>query len=390
MKSINSSYIPAVDHMRALAAILVIFQHSHAYIGGRLAYGPGGNLANAPASSPIDAVMTEGHTGVALFMVLSGFIFTHIAYGKHVRYGAFLLNRILRIYPLMIAVFTVGFLVLYPEIDPTGFLATIGIPFQIQFPVDLWFVPILYPFTSLYWTLAPEFQFYLLFPLILALVHRDGPVVLVVLIAGALLLRVLLVADGAPAQDLSYYSIFGRIDQFLIGMGAALAYRALTDRRLPLLLWVSLAVLPLLLFAFNQVGSLKNQSEWKVLWPTLEALLWAGFVIGYMEESRRLPDWLSRGLASVGEVSFSMYLLHMAVIAAVFKLGLIPFHAGPVADAFLNGLLLVLPLTVAVSWITFRVIERPFLMLRVRYLEGRQRGAGGVPAPNTVASAARG
>src|SRR4051812_5201866 len=232
MKSTNSSYIPAIDHIRAFAAILVLFQHSHAFIGGRLAFGPGGTLDEIPAITPLDALVIEGHTGVSLFMVLSGFIFTHIAYGRKVRYAPFLLNRILRIYPLVIAIFALAFVVKYPEIGAIEFLAVLGIPFQFIYPIDAWFVPEIYPFTSLFWTIAPEFQFYLLFPAILAAVHKSGPTVLAIMIAGAVLLRILLVADGAPAQDLSYWTIFGRIDQFLMGMGAAILYRRWAERRL--------------------------------------------------------------------------------------------------------------------------------------------------------------
>src|SRR4051794_14307498 len=368
MKSVNSSYIPEVDHIRAFAAVLVLFQHSHAFIGGRLAFGPGGSLDGAPASTPLDAIMIEGHTGVSLFMVLSGFIFTHIAYGKQVRYAPFLLNRFLRIYPLVIAIFALAFVVKYPEVSPTGFLAVLGLPLQFTHPLDFWFVPSVYPFTNLFWTIAPEFQFYLLFPAILALVHRSGPTVLAILIGGALLLRMLLVANGAPAQDLSYWTIFGRIDQFLIGTAAAIAYTRLAGRRLEVLCLVVAVVMPFVLFGFNRAGGTADQAAWKVLWPTIEGVLWAGFVIGYMQLGQRLPVWASRALASVGEVSFSMYLLHVTIIAAVMKLGPLTFGLAPTGAAALNALVLVLPATVAVSWITFRLIERPFLKLRVRYL----------------------
>ena len=63
-----------------------------------------------------------------------------------------------------------------------------------------------------------------------------------------------------------------------------------------------------------------------------------------------------------------MYLLHVTVIAAVLQLGPPTFGLGPGSASVLNGLLLVLPGTIALSWVSFRVIERPFLRLRVRYL----------------------
>jgi peptidoglycan/LPS O-acetylase OafA/YrhL len=360
--------MPAVDHLRAFAATLVLFQHSYEFIGQRLASGDGGESFDLVAGNPLEAIVIDGHTGVTLFMVLSGFIFTHIAYGKKIRYGSFILNRILRIYPLMIAIFAAGFAVKFPDISPVSFLSVLAIPFQLIYPVDLWFVPSIYPFTTLFWTIAPEFQFYLLFPLILALVHRAGPAVLAVLLAAALLLRILLVADGAPAQSLSYWTIFGRIDQFLIGMAAAIVYRSLAVKRSAILCLAVIVVMPLVLFAFNRSGDLDNEAGWKVLWPTLEGAIWAAFVVGYLHLAERLPALISKVLALIGEVSFSMYLLHVAIIAAVMKLGPITFGLDPAGAALVNAALLVLPATVATSWVTFRMIERPFLSLRVRYL----------------------
>jgi peptidoglycan/LPS O-acetylase OafA/YrhL len=373
--------MPAVDHVRAFAATLVLFQHSYEFIGQRLASGRDGESFSLVAGNPLEAVVIDGHTGVGLFMVLSGFIFTHIAYGRTIRYGSFVLNRILRIYPLMIAIFAAGFLVKFPEVSPLSFLSVLGIPFQLLYPVDLWFIPSIYPFTTLFWTIAPEFQFYLLFPVIIALVNRKGPVVLAVLLAGALLLRILLVADGAPAQSLSYWTIFGRIDQFLIGMGAAIAYRFVPLRRPGLLCAAVVAVMPLILFAFNRAGDLENEAGWKVLWPTVEGAIWAAFVVGYLRVAERLPALVSKVLASIGEVSFSMYLLHVAIIAAVMKLGPLTFGLEPGAAIFANTVFLVLPLTVATSWVTYRIIERPFLRLRVRYLApypGAEAPAAGV------------
>jgi peptidoglycan/LPS O-acetylase OafA/YrhL len=82
-----------------------------------------------------------------------------------------------------------------------------------------------------------------------------------------------------------------------------------------------------------------------------------------------------------------MYLLHVAVIAAVNKLGPLSFGLGPAGAAFMNGLLLVLPGTIVVSWVTYRAIERPFLRMRVRYL-GSGSHAAAAPAAVRLPSAA--
>lgn len=78
---------------------------------------------------------------------------------------------------------------------------------------------------------------------------------------------------------------------------------------------------------------------------------------------------MDRLLASLGAISFSIYVMHNLVIAA-FKAQLpgLATGAGPVADALATGALLVLPAVLAVAAVTYHLIERPFLALRGPYL----------------------
>jgi peptidoglycan/LPS O-acetylase OafA/YrhL len=50
------------------------------------------------------AVFDEGHTGVSLFMTLSGYLFARLLAGKSIHYGAFIWNRALRLLPLLLVV----------------------------------------------------------------------------------------------------------------------------------------------------------------------------------------------------------------------------------------------------------------------------------------------
>jgi peptidoglycan/LPS O-acetylase OafA/YrhL len=368
MRSPNSAFVPEVDHIRAFAAVLVLIHHSLLFIGARLAEVPNESQYLPSALTPIDSFVTEGHTGVALFMVLSGFIFTHIGYGKRIEYGRFVLNRILRIYPLMVAIYLVAWFVRPDQAGLTGLLATLAIPLQLNGPVDWWFVPSIYPFTNLFWTIAPEFQFYLLFPLLLALVHRRGAPILGLVITAALALRLLVAATGADVSAFPYYTILGRIDQFAIGIGAAIIYRTASNRGFAWLFPVALGLMGALLFAYSELGGFASQANWKLVWPTLEGGVWGAFILGYLDVGKRLPRWTGGLFAGIGQISFSIYLLHTAAIAVILKIGPVSFGINPNADAVLNAVLLVLPLCLAVSWITFRTIEQPFLRLRVRYL----------------------
>ena len=110
-----------------------------------------------------------------------------------------------------------------------------------------------------------------------------------------------------------------------------------------------------------------SQTRLKLVWPTFEAVAWAFFVFGWLEWSKVLPDIVSRILCGLGTISYSIYMLHFAVIHVVaghqitFQLG------GPVTTAFATVAVMVVPATILLSVLTFRLIEEPFLQLRVSY-----------------------
>jgi uncharacterized membrane protein len=63
----NRGYIAEIDQLRAMAAMLVLPYH------GFQLFNPNVGITTA---SPILAIIVEGHSGVGLFIVLSGFILT--------------------------------------------------------------------------------------------------------------------------------------------------------------------------------------------------------------------------------------------------------------------------------------------------------------------------
>jgi peptidoglycan/LPS O-acetylase OafA/YrhL len=226
------------------------------------------------------------------------------------------------------------------------------------------------PFTSMLWTIAIEWQFYVLFPFLLLVLKSGWTRNLIGLVAVLLVFRVLAVLAGGNARELAYMTILGRLDQFLIGMCAAAFFQRypLSRRNGALLAGVSLALMLLALAAFNAVGGWPVVALWKVFWPTLEALLWAGFVVGYIDCANDARGLWSRLLARIGEISYSIYLIHYLVIATMLKFALpIVFSEHIVIDALLNTLLLALPVTLLVASVTYRSIELPFLRLRGRY-----------------------
>ncbi|WP_082444515.1 acyltransferase family protein [Sphingomonas sp. Leaf242] len=87
-----------LDHIRALAAFLVFSWHfMHGQTGNPIPF-QGVHLL---------AVIDEGHTGVALFMTLSGYLFAKILDGRRVLYVQFFWTRMLRLGPLLLVVIVI-------------------------------------------------------------------------------------------------------------------------------------------------------------------------------------------------------------------------------------------------------------------------------------------
>jgi peptidoglycan/LPS O-acetylase OafA/YrhL len=369
MKSANIAYLPQIDHLRALAAIWIVIYHGEQILGSVLRYGKPFLGEWVITKNFFYSMVIEGHTAVALFMVLSGFIFTYGAYGKKIIYKYFLLNRLLRIYPLYILLIFVGMASNASGFSLLDFAANV-LPLADFKTVSGG------PFVSMSWAVAVEFQFYIIFPFILVAVNRIGPKAVVGLVAVAILFRVLGVLAGGDITDLTYWHLTGRIDQFLLGMLAAIGARtiSITPKAALIGLISSAVMLIALLFAFNQTGGWPAKHAWKIIWPTVEGCVYGLIVFFYT--SITPASLISRGFSAIGECSFSIYLLHFVIITIFSTRSewLISFTLSPALNALISVVCIILPVTLGIAFLTFRVIEKPMLDLRFKYLQNNVSG----------------
>jgi peptidoglycan/LPS O-acetylase OafA/YrhL len=234
------------------------------------------------------------------------------------------------------------------------------------------------------WTIGVELQFYLVFPLFLRLLNSQGPRPLVLFILSMMAFRVLaaLTAPGVDFNQLTYFSLVGRIDQFLVGMLAAWAFPRI--REVVGRVWlagVAVVAVVVMLWCFNQVHDYAQPHVWRTLWVDLEALVWAGVVVTYVSTTWFVRGRVSTGIAWLGERSYGMYLLHMPLIFLLCIRGWgVRVGSGAVVDAVLTSLLVVLPGAALIATLSFAAVEQPFLSLRRRYL---------VTAPSTTESMPR-
>jgi len=130
------------------------------------------------ANNPLMSLIDEGHTGIGLFMVISGFVFTWIARGARrsaTRRSCSAASCAST--AVHLRVFLQLMISTYNEERNYGFLALLGwlMPFRSgDGALSQYFVQL--------WTIWVEFQFYLLFPFLHAFALRYGQRYLIALL----------------------------------------------------------------------------------------------------------------------------------------------------------------------------------------------------------------
>ena len=356
VKSSSGEHYLALDHLRALAVFLVFSWH---FLHGMSGFPV--PLGYAPALFPF-SIVAEGHTGVALFMTLSGYLFAKLLDGKRVNYPAFYWNRILRLFPLLLVVIAIRGIQIYLTKSPGNLV------FYLAMVKQGYLRPTL---PNGGWSITAEMHFYLLLPVILFL-GRKSKLTLPLIVLAAIALRAVLHHQRGEIESLAYSTIVGRIDQFVLGILAFNYRKAIANRHL--LFALSMTAFGLFYWWFNlQGGLMKNPSfpSPSLLWicfTTLEGLAY-GMLISYYDNSYRPPNTgISKAIGYIGAYSYSIYLLHFFVV--FYLPPLIQAHVMDISNFYAACLwsLLCLLLMLPIGYLSFRYIESPFLGFRRRYV----------------------
>ncbi|HBC2536879.1 TPA: acyltransferase [Enterobacter cloacae] len=350
------THLNRLDHIRFYAASIVVFYHFRGKV-----YDMSGGLLSL--KSTLAAWINNGATGVSLFLVMSGFLFCIISGegSRKINYLRFLQNRILRIFPLLTVVFFTIICVTRPTSSPEDILRLLTLqlntgPFNDKiFPVG----PI--------WTIAVEFQFYLIFPFLALFMHKYGYKQLLLIIACAIVIKLGIVTIKGEGQFGNLYNtITGRLDQFLIGMLFGLAYSRIDKIKIvrsKIFKIVSLVASVIALTCYFLI----DKSMWfkSVFGFTLEGCLWGWFIISYLMMPFIINKNVDSLLCSLGTISFSMYLLHFPIGEALKASGIIANSGLSFVE---STALIILPVVIIISTLTYHAIEKPFLSMKVRYL----------------------
>jgi len=188
----------------------------------------------------------------------------------------------------------------------------------------------------------------------------------------AILVRLLICKEIGEIQWFAYFTIFGRIDQFLFGMIAYQMRKHITGRHF--LVISSCIAFSIFFWSFDHAGGYHNNPSYpsnRLVWvfiPTIEGLAYALVIAWYDNSFTHSTGRVSRFIALIGTYSYSIYLLHFFFYKIMILI--IVRYNMPVSNFYITlcysvlGFLLMVP----IGYLSFRFIESPFLRLRTKYI----------------------
>ena len=328
-----------------------------------------------------------GSIGVDVFFVLSGFIITTMLWRTPTGWVPFFRRRLVRLYPALVGL-VLGALVLYAVVpwapDSPAEVAERGVLVLTQ-TTSIWaagqsgslWLPGLQPFGQT-WSLAVEWYFYLLWPVAVLAVRRRGwPARRLAVLCGVAAAAAYLVSLPLPTFPF-YFGPLERSGELLAGAALALAYQHAGHlprneqshgRRATAASVVALAAVA----AYAVLGPDGHSPLYRYVGiPLAVAAAVVLIHTGYGAQAGPVHRLLGHPwLAAVGRSSYSLYLWHV-----------VPFLllADAPAPKPVLGLVAVVS-AIALTWLSYRFLEKPFLRARSDVLS--PRAVDRAPSPST-------
>jgi peptidoglycan/LPS O-acetylase OafA/YrhL len=335
----TTPYRPDIDGLRAISILLVVGYHAQPWLV------PGGFI------------------GVDIFFVISGFLITRIILSQ-VRTRTFspmdfYSRRIRRIFPALIVVLAVTYLIGWFVLLPDGFsmlgesiaagVAFVSNLFQLRqasyFAPDATENPLLH-----LWSLGIEEQFYIFWPLALLIMFGSKRRrIWMAAIAAASFGVSLMIFFGY--KDWSFYSPVSRAWELLAGGIVANGYTDTAEREQRRFAQLEnlLAMIGIVAILFAAIGLNKES-----LFPGLYALLPVLGAVLIIVSPNSLANRIflsNRPMVLIGLISYPLYLWHWPLLSylAIVRNGVPNF-----VEIWATVLI-----AVVLSWLTFRFVEIP-------------------------------
>lgn len=324
--------MPELDSLRFMAFLSVFLGHAF----------PGSWLSR-----------TSGF-GVDLFFALSAYLITELLLRERESYGqvqvkAFLIRRILRIWPLYFGMLGLAFVLRKPLQLPLAQLGIFAV-FLGNFAQVLLQSAIGSPVIGGLWTVSIEEQFYLSWPFVMRRLSRRDIVwfaVCLFLLCALSRALVLLCVSGRAGGLLIVQGTFCRIDAIAVGLAiSAWGFRLRHQWTLPYAAAVVFAG-----WWMYGLGPGLGSILGAVFAPSIVGIACGGLLLSAMN-----TPWMRwTPLCYLGRISYGLYVFHgpCLLIAKLIHAPVVP----------IVGLLL----TLGVAALSYQYFERPFLSLKQRF-----------------------
>lgn len=380
--------ILGLDGLRGIAALSVVLFHATTNI----MYSP---PRHAFAGTPLDRWFLDNlDSAVTLFFILSGLVVT-LPFARAVcdggpipRGDAFFLRRFWRVAPTFYAIYLPFWLWRSSNHEAGVGDLLIHLAFLQNFGEGSYRSTL-----GVSWSLTNEMFYYAglaaFAPLLCRLCRRCGPRwgrrvllgAILALVGVSIGYKLVLMADG-PIPFAIVQGPVARLDQFALGMAIAFAAAGgwrLTRTRTVLAYGYGVA---LLACAFMARREIVGGDQW---FHTITALgyglIVAGIVLGPRQRAVH-GILMTRPLATLGAISYSVYLIHEPVLIAAREFGLPP----ALPDSCLPILLLLIGATLLAATFCYLSVERPAQRAAQRYHDRLRSYAPASPSPSQAAS----
>jgi len=349
--------VPSLDGIRAISWLIVFLSHALPMVG------------------------LPGQFGVSVFFFLSGYLITTLLrleweqFGR-IDFGAFYIRRTLRILPPFYVVLAVALLltVVVPfVVVERASVVALALHYANYFVAARDSYATLPPGTVVYWSLAVEEHFYLAFPFLFVVLQRldtgrKRAMVLWAICALVLAWRSWLVFGAHVPQLRTFMGTDTRIDTLLFGCALAVwanpmldGPSAISERTWKWLIFPIAMLVIAVCFALGGWVRFRESVRY-----TIQGLA----LIPVFVCAIRFPTWLTfawlnhRAAQLVGALSYSLYLIHYPLLAALERGGvsLVP----RIVLAFVGSM--------GAAWAIRQFVENPARRLRSRLLQRHVMG----------------
>lgn len=297
MKNITPNekkYLPEIDGIRAIAVISVIFFHFHI------------------------PFFSGGYVGVDVFFVISGYLITGLILRqltqKTFSFTQFYLRRLRRLFPAILTVSIVSFIVSFFLLSPSdlerfsgavvsSLVSVSNVFFFFEsgyFDTDSYLKPMLHT-----WSLGVEEQFYMVWPLLLFL-FRIKPLIIIIILTLVSLVVSIITIENYPSAN--FYLMPFRIFEF--GIGAIVCWipqLKKPGKSIDLVAIIGILLILYSVFNFNESTIFPAVNA---LFPCLGAALLIisrkSYIIGQILRSKISTH--------IGKISYSLYLVHWPIV----------------------------------------------------------------------------